>query len=166
MLLPQRVESHILEEASERFFLQNLPESWVSEKPKHDYGIDFKIDIFEDNKATGLELLVQLKASKSTGKSKCKIRLDVSTYNYLWGKLQVVMLIKYVYPLKKAYWILLKDVPAPQPGNKTFTITIPEENDFATIDWQKLHEYVKSVTDRKIAAQRAHFFLKYDCNAK
>ena len=60
---PIRGETHQLEELSERFFRSALPRNWVCEKPAKDYGVDLRVDIFEGSSATGLELLVQLKAS-------------------------------------------------------------------------------------------------------
>lgn len=78
--------------------MQNaLPNNWVVEKPPNDYGVDLRVDIFEGELATGLELLVQLKSSQraSEGDSE-SISLRLATYNYLWDKLQVVMLVKFV----------------------------------------------------------------------
>jgi hypothetical protein len=63
---PVRPQAHNLEELSERFIKQALPENWTSEKPKADYGVDLRIDIFEGELATGLELLIQLKASDNS----------------------------------------------------------------------------------------------------
>jgi hypothetical protein len=60
---PQKPESHQLEEISERFFRTRFPQNWRPERPGGDYGVDLKVDIFEGDDATGLELLVQLKAS-------------------------------------------------------------------------------------------------------
>ena len=60
---PQRSNTHQLEELSERFFINSLPRNWRSEKPVGDYGVDLQVDIFENDNATGLELLIQLKSS-------------------------------------------------------------------------------------------------------
>lgn len=60
---PIRSESHQIEEISERFFRDSLPRNWTAEKPSNDYGVDLRVDMFELNQVTGLELLVQLKAS-------------------------------------------------------------------------------------------------------
>ncbi|MCI0489836.1 MAG: DUF4365 domain-containing protein [Blastocatellia bacterium] len=94
---PIRPQSHILETQSERYFANSLPRNWICDKPPNDYGVDLRVDIFEGSRATGLELLVQLKSSRnaSEGISE-KVRLKVPTYNYLWDKLQVVILVKYV----------------------------------------------------------------------
>lgn len=36
-----------------------------TQKDRADYGVNVRVDIFENDEATGLELLVQLKASNS-----------------------------------------------------------------------------------------------------
>lgn len=152
---PQRSTTHQLEEMSERFLNNHLPTNWTSEKPASDYGIDLKIDIFDGTNARGLELLVQLKATKTgTNRTYETVRLLTSTYNYLWDNLQVVMLIKYVQSENKAYWLLLSDVPEPNQSQKTFTIHIPKENDLESIDWNEIHDYVRTVTTEKLEVRR------------
>lgn len=155
MKFPIRSESHQLEELSERFFRNYLPNNWVTEKPANDYGVDLRVDLFEGCHATGLELLVQLKASKdsSVGESEV-VRLKVATYNLLWEKLQVAMLVKFVESEKEAYWLLFKDIPNPPQDQESFTVHIPKTNRLSSAPWPKLQQYVRSVTDKKLAAMR------------
>jgi len=152
---PVRPQAHNLEELSERFLEQALPRNWTSEKPEADYGVDLRIDIFEGEYPTGLELLIQLKASENSieGENE-QLRLKTATYNHLWDKLQVVMLIKYVAEENEAYWILLADVPVPNQKQKTFTVSIPKTKMLSNIDWKCIEEYVRLVTDEKLAARR------------
>jgi len=154
---PVRSESHQIEELSERFFRDSLPKNWVAEKPANDYGVDLRVDLFEGNQATGLELLVQLKASaKPTGGEAEAVQLKVATYNYLWDKLQVAMLVKYVESEGEAYWLLFRDIPQPQAGQDTFTVRIPKANRLSAIAWPEVQAYVRGVTDEKLAAMRRH----------
>lgn len=159
---PQRTDTHLLEDASERFFHNCLPGNWTYEKPSHDYGVDLKVDLFNQYDATGLELLVQLKSShKKCGGDYETIELKISTYNYLWEKLQVVILVKYVEETKKAYWELLSNVPEPNYDNKSLTIRIPKTQDLETIDWDRIYTYVRLVTDKKLSATERNVFEKY-----
>jgi len=104
-----------------------------------------------------LEFLVQLKSSqRASAKDSEAIVLRVETYNYLWDKLQVVMLVKYCEAENEAYWILLKDVPAPNQARKTFTIHIPKTNSLRTIDWNEIKNYVRDVTMGKLEWRRAN----------
>lgn len=156
---PQRPDSHQLEEISERFFVNTLPRNWRSERPGGDYGVDRKVDIFEENNATGLELLVQLKSSHAASEGEYEtIRLETPTYNLLWDKVQVVMLVKYVEVENEAYWLLLSDVPEPNQAQNSFSIRIPKQNRLSSIDWQKIQEYIRQVTNGKIATRRRNRF--------
>jgi hypothetical protein len=158
MRLPQRPQNHIREELSVRFFNSCLPENWVSHKPQNDYGIDLIVDLFDGTDASGLELLIQLKSTGESNDSESESQvLNTSTYNLLKIKLQVVMIVKYVVPDNEAYWILLKDVPNPNQDHESLTIHIPKENKLSEINWDRIKEYVRGVTDRKIAAQTAYF---------
>lgn len=154
---PIRDNNHTLEESSKRFFHSHLPVNWTAHKPEADYGIDVIVDIFEGQFATGLELLVQLKASEKSNERDVEIidDLKVSTYNFLFDKLQVVLLVKYVRAENQAYWILLKDVPEPNQDNKTLTVSIPRTNVFNDEAWEFIKNHVRVVTDTKLAAMRA-----------
>lgn len=152
---PQRPEAHQIEEVSRRYFVQCLPANWASERPTNDYGVDLRVDIFEGNAATGLELLVQLKASEqATDGDTESIDLRATTYNMLRDKLQVAMLVKYSREENEAYWLLLKDAREPQEGRESVTIRIPKANRLSQIDWRHIQEHVRNVTDVKLAAIR------------
>ncbi len=160
-ILPQRTNDHQIEEISERFFNQCLPKNWTSEKPKHDYGVDLKVELYDGQNATGMELIIQLKASrKKTHQEYETISLRTSTYNYLWDKLQVVMLVKYVEEENKAYWLLLSDVPEPNQDHKTFTIRIPKQNELESINWDEIYRYVKAIRDKKISVRQRRIFAR------
>lgn len=154
---PLRPESHQLEELSRRFFTQRLPKNWACEQVVTDYGADLRVDLFEGEKATGLELLVQLKSSsKAAGGDSEPIRLKTTTFNYLKDKLQVVMLVKFVESDNEAYWLLLRDVTdPPHDQQETMTVGLPRDNRLSSIRWDDLHKYIQTVTDTKLAAARA-----------
>jgi hypothetical protein len=148
---PIRSRSHELEEESRRFFVRALPAGWTAEAPEKDYGVDLRVEIFENHQATGLELLVQLKATETEARGQSvPVRLKASTYNYLRDRLQVAMLVKYVTDEQEGYWILFRDVPSPPAGQQTYTIRIPRENRLSSIPWDDIRAHVRRVTDRKL----------------
>ena len=152
---PKRPRQHNLEELSKRYFISKLPNNWTTEQPDSDYGVDLRVDIFEGEYATGLELLIQLKASDTSVDEKNeKIKLKTTTYNYLWDKLQVVMLVKYIAEEDEAYWLFLNQVPKPDQDQETFTVNIPKTNKLSNIDWESIKQYIRSVTNEKLAARR------------
>ena len=153
--LPQRPATHVLEEQSERFLRQHLPSEWTCERPAQDYGVDLRIDIFENGHATGLELIVQLKASEAARTQPTEsASLRIATYNYLKSRLQLAMLVKFVAEENEAYWVLLRDIPEPDQRNDTFSVQIPKENRLSRIDWAEIGRMVRGITDAKLAVAR------------
>ncbi len=149
---PRRHNNHNLETLSERYFIRSLPRDWASVKDANDYGVDLRVDIFENGDAIGLELLVQLKSStNATEGSTETFRMNVSTDHYLSEKIQVVMIVKYVEETNEAYWILLRDIPMPNADQKTFTVHIPKHNALSTIDWDAIREHIRQVMHRKMS---------------
>jgi Domain of unknown function (DUF4365) len=151
---PLRVKSHRLEEISERYFQQMLPKNWTLERRLNDYGVDLAVEIFEGEEAKGLELLIQLKASAEPSGNKTEsVTLKTATYNFLWDKLQVVMLVKYIHSENEAYWLFLRDIPTPTQRCKTFTVHIPKENRLSAAPWEQIQAHVRRITNCKLAAR-------------
>ncbi|WP_025537039.1 DUF4365 domain-containing protein [Vibrio parahaemolyticus] len=148
-------ENIILETASEHFFKSVLPRGWTSDKPVPDIGVDLVVGIVEDNRASSRELLVQLKASNESNATADglyeRINLDVSTYNYLWDMLPVVLLVKYVASENTAYWQLLSQVPAPDQDNLTMTVKIPRNQVLNDESWNVIRRYVEAIHLRKLS---------------
>lgn len=59
----KRPEQHIIETKSQRIFERIVPVEWVCREIKPDYGVDYLVEIFENNKSTGKTFFVQLKGS-------------------------------------------------------------------------------------------------------
>lgn len=158
MQYPERHNNHTLEQKSETFFLHHLPQDWTVTTPKKDYGQDLNLEICEDGQYRGLDLIVQLKSSSDSDilNETERQQLKVSTYNYLWDNLRVVLLVKFIESENEAYWILLKDVvPPANPEQENFTIYFPRQNKLSEINWNEITNYVRTVTDKKLAAMRA-----------
>ena len=158
MQYPKRPATHVLEQQSETFFRQHLPQGWTVSKPEKDYGHDLAVEIREGEHMKGLDLIVQLKSSLESNQQNNyeRIQLATSTYNYLWDNLRVVLLVKYVQSENESYWILLKDVEAPEnEDQESFTVYIPRTNRISTIDWENnIVAYVRDITLKKITAVR------------
>lgn len=158
---PQRSSSHQLEQLSERYFINALPKNWTVQKPRDDYGVDLVVNIFEGNDAIGLELIVQLKSSHSCDNDEqVTTRLRTATYNHLWDKLQIVMLVKYIEDEDEAYWIFLSDIPKPSQDQNTLSIHIPKSNKVSSINWNEIHDFVHNVTSDKISMRRRNRFRR------
>jgi len=156
MKYPKRHRTHSLEEKSFTFFRSCLPNDWNVNTIDRDYGQDLNIEISENGEYKGLELIVQLKASQEShivGYSETQ-SLRVSTYNYLRDNLRVVLIVKFIESENEAYWILLRDIIAPNQESETFTIHIPRENRLSTIHWRLITDHVRDITERKLGSVR------------
>jgi hypothetical protein len=153
--LPVRDIARQREAASELFFRQHLPDRWIWDTPANDYGIDGRVGVVEHGQVTGLEFLVQLKASLSSSAADHeRIRLNVSTYNYLMHALSVAMLVKYIEADQEAYWVLLRDVQPPKQNRQSFTVRVPRANRLSTLDWQQLRMRLGRIQGLKLDAGR------------
>ncbi|MCZ7611803.1 MAG: DUF4365 domain-containing protein [Ignavibacterium sp.] len=158
MQYPERHSNHTLEQKSETFFMQHLPQDWIATTPKKDYGQDLNLEICEEGQYRSLDLIVQLKSSATSNilNNRERHQLKVSTYNYLWDNLRVVLIVKYIEDENEAYWTLLKDVEPPaNPEQENFMIYFPRQNKLSEINWSDIINYVRQVTDKKLASTRA-----------
>ena len=81
--MPQRPRAHQLEAASNVGFQSALPASWVCRPKSSDYGIDFEVEIFDENGfATGLLFYVQIKATDNI-KNEKTLLIDRDRLEYL-----------------------------------------------------------------------------------
>jgi hypothetical protein len=153
--LPIRDHARQREAASRLFFQGRLPAAWTWEIPEPDYGVDLRVGVVENNLVTGLEFLVQLKASDNPSNGECEpIRLQVSTYNYLMASLSVAMLVKYIASEQEAYWVLLRDIPPPPQAQQSFTVRVPRSNRVSDLDWQQLRGRLGNIHELKHGAGR------------
>lgn len=157
MQLPRRVESHRLEDESINYFNQCMPREYTASRLEHDYGVDLVVDIFDGDIASSRQLLVQLKSSTKSNATGCgkfeRIEINVSTYNFLWEQLQVVLLVKYVASEQTAYWQLLSQVPEPDQSNTTMTIRIPRSQTFSDASWELIRRYVEAIHRKKLSVR-------------
>lgn len=59
----KRPDQHITETKSQRIFERIVPVEWVCREIKPDYGVDYLVEIFENNLSTGKTFFLQLKGS-------------------------------------------------------------------------------------------------------
>lgn len=144
---PKRHNNHILETASSKFFQSQIPDEWFIDKPDHDYGIDFNVNIVINNQVTGLNFSVQLKSTKiSKKKDSASITLKHSTLGLFNTRLEPILLVIYVQDEKKAYWYWYNDLVIDLTSSqKTFKISIPKANLLSSINWTEFTKYVQNI---------------------
>lgn len=151
---PRRPPAHQIEDESIAFFNHHLPRGWICDRPQHDYGIDLRVGLANNEMINGQQLVVQMKASAAAppGDS-VTAQLEVQTLHYLRNMLEVALLVKYVADEQEAYWLLLKDYIAnPRENQKTVTIRIPRANRLSENPWDVISAHVQAVHHRKLRA--------------
>ncbi len=78
-----RPRQHILETISKNALEQIIPDEWVVRSLSPDYGIDFMVEVYKNNKSTGDFFYIQLKGTdQKVKKSKIKVSIKYSTLHY------------------------------------------------------------------------------------
>ncbi len=133
-----------LETLSKGFLLTFFSE-WNCNEYKPDYGLDYKVTIFENRKITEHYFFVQLKATDSIDINEGYINFDMDVDKHLSFYLQLnvpVLLILYDAQSQKAYWINIHrycwealDINKPEWRSQKYRrLKIPEENEMINKD--------------------------------
>lgn len=134
----ERPRSHEIDELAQRIFRAALPPSWVRNGLRRDYGKDYLLEIFRDNKPTGTQCFIQLKGQEKPRYSKDakSIRFSLktkhaATYVDHEKSLPVFLVVADV-TTNKAYWQFLQPILRKMHGwrrRTTVTIQVDTAND-------------------------------------
>lgn len=131
--MPKRPRSHQLESESRVAFRSLLPSTWVVRDLDQDYGIDAQVEIFdEDDEATGLTFLVQLKATDSKKlKEPPQIRIKRDKANYYWSLDQPILIVLFHAPSGRLFlkWLHSWDTFYERKTEKSCTFTFDSDLD-------------------------------------
>ena len=163
MSKPIRHNNHILENESNKFFSNQVPNEWIIDKPEHDYGIDYNVNIAIDNEVTGLNFSVQLKGKiQDRHPDFATITLKHSTLSLYNTMLIPVLLVTYIQEEKEAYWYWYNDLNINLgTQQKTFKIKIPKTNKLSRISWSTVVKYVQDIFSIKTLVDGIRF-LEYN----
>jgi len=130
--MPSRPRSHQLETESKREFASVIPSRWVFREANPDYGIDGQIEVFDqDNKATGLMFLVQLKGTDQPDLNDAlSIQFKLQTLTY-YRKLDLpVMIVLFHSPTKQFFWKWAHEVDTyyAERGQEYMTVRVSESS--------------------------------------
>jgi len=100
----KRNRQHIIEDESETILKSLIPSEWVLRKLSPDYGIDYNVEIFENNESTGVHFFVQLKGTdKKSSDGNISFRLDKKYIDY-FGKVSIPILFVYISVKSNIAW--------------------------------------------------------------
>lgn len=127
--MPKRPRSHQLEDISINKFQSLLPAQWVIRHKNKDYGIDLEVEIFEEtSEATGLMLLVQIRATDKVEHSR-KLSLTFDQLCYFNSIDLPVLIIRYCSEGESFFcqWDFnIFTASSPRKNQKSFTYTFVE----------------------------------------
>lgn len=125
--MPQRPREHVLEELSDRALVNALPAEWAAEKVDRDYGLDWRVEIFEGGRSTGLMFWVQLKGTDDAPPRSRKVKLDLERLSYWQGLDMPVLVVRYAASEGgRLYWQWTHTIdPHYGRGRKTYTLALP-----------------------------------------
>jgi len=124
--MPLRAQSHRLEDISEQRFRALLPSAWVCRRKEKDYGIDLEVEIFEeDGRATGLQFLVQLKATSQVAKQR-RLNLKTDHLRYFRSLDIPTMIVRYAEPSDIFFWRWHFNTILPEASQKSYTIAFDD----------------------------------------
>ena len=79
----KRPNTHITSTKSEKKLMELIPDEWTCEQLNKDYGLDFLVEIFQDEYTTGNQFYIQLKGTTQTFKGENIIwPLSTDTLDY------------------------------------------------------------------------------------
>jgi hypothetical protein len=99
-----RPRTHVLETESRKAFEQLLPNTWVFRTFNPDYGIDYQIEIFSDQKSEGKAFYVQLKGTDAeVNNNTISLDLELKYYEY-FASLPLPILLVVHSSISKQFW--------------------------------------------------------------
>lgn len=137
----KRPEQHETDTIAQRIFNSNIPPAWVARRQDPDYGIDYDVEIFENQSPTGIIFSVQLKGTRSPEYSQDVIKFSFETDKLIYYCDRVkkpVFLVLVDVSEENAYWLFTQQYARERldPTNpkwrqqKTVTLEVPVANHF------------------------------------
>lgn len=130
--MPGRPREHVLEEESCIALRALLPAEWTVEPVRRDYGLDARVEVFQESRATGLAFWAQLKATDEPDLRRAlSVSFETTSLNYLSVQADPVLLVRYHAPMGRLFgtWLHRHDIRLKRAGQKTATVRwrLPEE---------------------------------------
>lgn len=141
---PHRDKNSVLEGESERLFRNQVPPEWIIDKPI-DYGIDLIVTPVLGGNVVGLNFSVQLKAQHEL-KGKWETRLKKTTLNFLFNRLEPVMVVLYDKKTGESRWkwLLASDFDLTKDV-ASYAIRFEKQQTISSVDWNAITDFVQQV---------------------
>lgn len=142
--MTRRPRSHQLEDESEIAFRRAIPSTWVYRRQPSDYGIDGIVEIFANERTTGLLFHVQLKATDSS-KAAFTFPLHADKAAYYSSLESPVLLVRYFAPtdLLLAKWWHACENDDRRPSRQQLLIRLSEQDIWTPATPDRLHNALR-----------------------
>ncbi len=129
--MPGRPREHVVETESRIALESLLPSTWTVEPVTYDYGLDARVEVFQDGQATGLAFWAPLKGTDEPNlRPALKRSFEVTALNYMASRADPVLLVRFHAPTKRLYgrWLHAHNVVLKKDEQKTITMSWSEAN--------------------------------------
>ena len=141
----KRPKQHKIDSRAQKIFANNCPDNWSLSEPSNDYGLDYLVQVFEDNEigeSTKISFFIQLKGTEKykQNNTHVKFQMKTDTLEYYFTKVSLPVFLVVVDVTSENYcWLFLQEyineeleVKNPSwKSQKTITLDIPKENTFS-----------------------------------
>ncbi len=151
----KRPESHI-KEAESFAYLEGTLKEWVLNRLSNDYGIDYDIQIFEEEESTNLNFGAQIKSTETSKVDATHLKFSLGTnyIDYFFKQIRPILFIVYCITRKSAFWVVMQEYVLDTLNNekpdwlnqKYSTIKIPLRN--VLTDKEAIKEAVRRCSKR------------------
>ncbi len=111
--MPRRPRPHVAETSSRKALDQLMPDEWTTSSVENDYGLDTRVEIFEQGFATALGFWVQLKSTDEPSLRKALAEpFELSAVNYMAAQAEPVLVVRHHGPTGRlfGFWLHQRDI--------------------------------------------------------
>ena len=102
---PKRPEQHVLDNTASKHLENKLPDEWIHESVRNDYGLDYSVGIVNQGNVIGPNFSIQLKGkSDISNHDKAKAQIKRSTFNYWNNRFEPTLVVIYCDTMKKSFY--------------------------------------------------------------
>lgn len=169
--MARRPREHTYDKVATRKLQAVLPDEWIFKSDREvdsgfEYGEDWLIEIVEDEKPTAIELCVQNKVTKRSGKRSISVSVEIDTLDHLHNLGRPVLIHIYSTVSDRSYWMWLEDFYAKNKpkwkGQKTASISIPTTNVLDAGSVKHIREYAAKFHQRQAFVKRFEAISRTD----
>jgi hypothetical protein len=156
--MPKQTISNEIGRKGERWFVSQLPDNWIFQRPTEDVGIDGNIVICENNDLNGLEFKVQIKSSGAFYPNHHYIILNgisrTAFHFWLAGFIPTLLVVYHAHDNRGYfYWVnkyVSNNTAILESGAQTITLKIPMKHIVCPGNWDvirnDLRNYISEFT--------------------